>query len=296
MEALCEGLAFAHQKQVIHRDIKPSNFILSADGVLKILDFGIAKAVSGAGLDGTRVLMGTPNYMSPEQVLNTKAVDTRSDIFAVGAVFYEILTYERAFPGEYGTALDAVLHGQPEPLARFCPAIDPQIDAVVSRALCKDVQQRYQTLTEMGHAIVAIRERLSSPEKTTVIIPGLKSGDDPTISLAEIATILQEELGTPDPLLEQASEQETYPASTRRRVALWAGVALVAVTLAISGVWLFRPPASPTADRRAEGSKQPATPPPPVGGGTGQHRRPVQPSGTLPRRSHANWRHCITRQ
>ena len=77
--------------------------------------------------------MGTPNYMSPEQVLNTMGASTSSDIFAVGAVFYEILTYERAFPGEYGTALDAVLHGQPEPLARFCPAIDPQIYAVVSR-------------------------------------------------------------------------------------------------------------------------------------------------------------------
>ena len=148
MEMLASGLGYAHRQGVVHRDIKPANLMIDRYGVLKILDFGIARIEdSSATKAGTMV--GTPNYMSPEQVQG-RVLDARSDIFSVGAVFYELLSYQQAFVGEslHGI-LDQVLHVQPDPLAGICPGLDPAIVAIVTRALEKDPADRYQTLGQL---------------------------------------------------------------------------------------------------------------------------------------------------
>src|SRR5436190_7540155 len=98
MLQLCEGLAYAHRAGIIHRDIKPANIMIAGDGTLKILDFGLARILNDTNSGLTRVgaVLGTPHYMSPEQV-EGGAIDARSDIFAVGLVLYELLTYKKAF-------------------------------------------------------------------------------------------------------------------------------------------------------------------------------------------------------
>src|SRR5262249_24657838 len=137
MIALCDGLAYAHRSGVIHRDVKPSNLIVHRDsGVLKVLDFGIARTQdSSMTLAGS--IMGTPNYMSPEQVQG-KVIDHRSDVFAVGVVLYELFAHRQAFSGDTPfLVLQEIVHSTPEPLLQVDPTLDPRLDQIVARATAK---------------------------------------------------------------------------------------------------------------------------------------------------------------
>ena len=124
MEGLCSGLAHAHKTGMVHRDIKPANLMVDNDGgPLKILDFGIVR-MAGSGLTSHGVLVGTINYMSPEQITGRGTIDLRSDVFAVGAVLHEVFTYQRAFPGEMTDVLYKIVHAQPESAATLSPGLD----------------------------------------------------------------------------------------------------------------------------------------------------------------------------
>lgn len=162
LEQLSEGLAYAHRAGIVHRDIKPANLIVSRTGVLKILDFGIAR-LGRANLTMAGVMLGTLNYMSPEQITGAD-VDTRSDIFAVGTVCYEFLSNARAFPGDLQ---DGILHriitSQPPPLGGLCPGLDPRIIEIVNKALEKDPARRYQDLESLQADLVVVREALTPP-------------------------------------------------------------------------------------------------------------------------------------
>ena len=145
IESLAAGLDYAHNNGIVHRDMKPANVMIDRDDVLKILDFGIAR-VAGSGLTQIGTMLGTPNYMSPEQV-QERPVDRRSDIFAVGLVFYEILCYRQAFSGDtMHSVLTAIVRETPVPLHEVYPGIDPAIEAIIDRAIQKDPSERYQTL------------------------------------------------------------------------------------------------------------------------------------------------------
>lgn len=163
-EELCDGLSFAHKAGVVHRDIKPANAIVDAQGSLKILDFGIARFSEASGMTHAGMLIGTLNYMSPEQMTGRPA-DSRSDIFAVGAVCYELLSYRQAFPGglEDGV-LTKILQGQPEPLEKVCSDLDPEIVRIVERSLEKDPDKRYQDLIAMVRDLQRVRLRLDGLE------------------------------------------------------------------------------------------------------------------------------------
>ncbi|MDO8837155.1 MAG: protein kinase [Vicinamibacterales bacterium] len=162
LEQLSEGLAYAHRAGIVHRDIKPANLIVSRDGVLKILDFGIAR-LGRANLTMAGVMLGTLNYMSPEQITGGD-IDKRSDIFAVGSVCYEFLSNARAFPGDLQ---DGILHriitSQPPPLSGLCPGLDPRIIEIVNRALEKDPARRYQDLESLQADLTVVREALTPP-------------------------------------------------------------------------------------------------------------------------------------
>ena len=171
---ICSGLAFAHKHGIVHRDIKPANLILSRDSnILKILDFGIARA-GESGLTQVGMVIGTPNYMSPEQVRGEN-IDQRSDIFAVGLVLYELLVYKQAFEAETQPAvLMKILSDQPAPLATLDPTIDAGITTVVYRALAKNPADRYQDLGAMKADLVRIVQRLeteASDGRTMVVNP-----------------------------------------------------------------------------------------------------------------------------
>jgi predicted Ser/Thr protein kinase len=164
LEELCEGLGFAHQAGVVHRDIKPANLIVDAHGALKILDFGIARVDASPGITQIGMLIGTPSYMAPEQIQGHPA-DFRSDIFAVGAVSYELLSYRKAFPAGDDAGVFARLRSSPEPLEQMCDSLDPEIVRVVNRALDKDPSARYQDLREMGRDLRHVRLRLDRGAK-----------------------------------------------------------------------------------------------------------------------------------
>jgi serine/threonine protein kinase len=161
---LCDGLAFAHKAGIVHRDVKPANIIVEPEGSIKILDFGIAR-IAESGMTQAGMLIGTLNYMSPEQVAG-RVVDSRSDIFAVGAVFYELLRYQQAFPGGlHNGILNKILNEPPPSLETACPGLDSEVIAIVDRALQKAPESRYQDLASMRKDLERTRQRLESLPK-----------------------------------------------------------------------------------------------------------------------------------
>src|SRR5467141_770940 len=149
MEQTCSALQFAHERNVIHRDIKPANLMLTADDSVKITDFGTAKILQFGTVQQTAHVMGTPSYMSPEQVKG-RAVDGRSDIFSLGVMLYEMVTSEKPFPGQnITTVIYKIVNEDPVPPRQINPSIHAGISAVVMRALEKEPDQRYQSCREM---------------------------------------------------------------------------------------------------------------------------------------------------
>lgn len=150
-----EGLAKAHDSGVLHRDIKPANVILTNDGIVKIVDFGLAKLAGGMGVTKTDTTLGTIAYMSPEQAKG-QTLDQRSDIFSLGVVLYEMLSGQRPFRGEYDQAvIYAILNEDPEPITDLSPRIPEFLVQTVSKALEKDKEQRYGAAREVVDDLTA---------------------------------------------------------------------------------------------------------------------------------------------
>ena len=173
---LARGLAAAHARGIVHRDVKPDNVFVAADGQLKLLDFGIAKlapseAAAPHGLmdatlrpDGAATapgsVLGTPGYMSPEQVRG-ETVDARTDLFALGAVLYEMLSGQRAFPGAtFVESGYAILHEDPPPLP---PDLSPALVQVVQRCLEKEPGRRFQSASDLAFALDVLRSPVTVP-------------------------------------------------------------------------------------------------------------------------------------
>jgi len=157
MEQICEGLAYAHSKDVIHRDLKPANIHVQRSGNVKIMDFGLAR-LGASEMTRTGIIMGTPHYMSPEQVRGGK-VDARSDIFSLGAVFYELLSNHKPFDADsMHSVLFQVLEMEPDPVRKWVPDLPSAAVDLVERALNKDPSSRFAHAGEMRLAVRPIRE------------------------------------------------------------------------------------------------------------------------------------------
>ncbi|MGH8672156.1 MAG: serine/threonine protein kinase [Burkholderiales bacterium] len=187
-----EGLEYAHQQGVVHRDIKPANVMIVRDGQVKITDFGIAKMRSAEVKTSTGVVLGSPRYMSPEQVMG-KRVDNRSDIFSLGVVLYEMLTGTPPFIGSAGihALMYQITRINPKPLKVLKPDLPSMLDFIMNKALAKDLEQRYQDVKAFVNdlqecARQAQPEGINLLQKFTTPLPAAVTGDSAHPDNAEI--------------------------------------------------------------------------------------------------------------
>ncbi len=153
LRELCDGLAAAHAEGVIHRDLKPANVIVTPDQRVKLIDFGLARIADLEGMTATGMLLGTPNYMAPEQIKGG-GIDPRTDLYSLGALAYHALTGRPPFRGDTPIAVSlAQTSEQPIPPSQLRPDLSPEWDAFVLKALAKDKGQRFATAQEMRDAI-----------------------------------------------------------------------------------------------------------------------------------------------
>jgi len=150
---VCEGLSEAHRLGIVHRDLKPSNIMIDKDGNARIMDFGIARSLKGKGLTGADMMIGTPEYMSPEQV-EGKEVDQRSDIYSLGILLYEMLTGTLPFEGDTPIS---IAHKQKYESPREPKKVNPQVpdalDSVIMQCLAKDKARRFQSAEELRNGL-----------------------------------------------------------------------------------------------------------------------------------------------
>jgi serine/threonine-protein kinase len=244
MEQVCSALDFAHQHNVVHRDIKPANLMLTADDTLKITDFGTAKILQ-FGTAQTAHVMGTPSYMSPEQVKG-KPVDGRSDIFSLGVILYELMTGEKPFPGQnITTVIYKIINEDPIPPRSLDSSIHPGLSTVITRALAKDPNARFQTCADLLNALKNYHEMMS-PEATVRMAPvgaqpsagGVRSSTSPSRPPVGPAATRpnQAEVETPVHLI-SAATLEAEEASKKRGSVILSVILLGIIGFAGYRIW-----------------------------------------------------------
>src|SRR5215475_11530686 len=167
---ICRGLDYAHSNGIIHRDVKPANIMITANGTVKIMDFGIAK--SGGQVTNTGQVLGTPNYMSPEQVKG-RPLDGRSDLFSMGVILYEMLTGEKPFVGQnVTTIIYKIVNETPITPRDLDVTIHPGLSAIVARLLAKSPDERYQSGADLIHDLESYKLTAATLHaSTTAVLP-----------------------------------------------------------------------------------------------------------------------------
>jgi serine/threonine-protein kinase len=229
LQGILAGLAAAHAQGVVHRDLKPENVFLTrgTDGtfVVKVLDFGIAKVMDEAGGMGGRtragMLLGTPAYMSPEQVKDPRDVDQRADLWSAGVLFYEMLTGRAAFPAPTAYArLAAVVSMEPEPVERIDPSLAP-MSGFVARALKKNRDDRFPSALEMARALAAAAPNVVARSEGSVgRIAVMALGNVPRIVTDAPALVASSKIAAPTAAAGAGRWPSTVPAPVATTPAL----------------------------------------------------------------------------
>ncbi|HZO15772.1 MAG TPA: serine/threonine-protein kinase, partial [Polyangiaceae bacterium] len=245
----CEAIAEAHALGIVHRDIKPANLFLThkpnGKPCIKVLDFGISKLaddeVINEHITATRVLLGTPHFMAPEQMRSARRAEARSDIYALGAVLYRMLVGRPPFDAESITELSAmVMRDPPPPLASVRSDIPPEVERVVMRCLEKEPERRYPGVLELIDAL----EGKSRPDKTPPKAERVTLAQPqswPTPKTEDVTTLVREE---PSPIVSNASWGVTHDPSVRERprslrwiMPVTAAAVLLLVGGALASMW-----------------------------------------------------------
>ncbi|HVJ13343.1 MAG TPA: serine/threonine-protein kinase [Burkholderiales bacterium] len=254
---VAEGLGYAHQAGVVHRDIKPANIMVTADGPVKITDFGIARMRASADLTQTGMMLGSPKYMSPEQVIGKRA-DHRSDIFSLGVIVYEMLTGAAPFSGENITALMyQIVNFAPPAPSSVNKAVPEMLDFILAKMLAKPVEERYADAREVARDLRECERSLAVPPSASAAArpAGLASGADPELVTTHAKTVVmvQEVNRTrqQDKATEDAASAAAHgvshsfdSAEATQRLASLTGAATVPMTATQAIGAIPRPPAS----------------------------------------------------
>ena len=180
----CRGLHYAHQHGVIHRDVKPANVMVLEDGLVKLVDFGIAR-VGSTSMTRTGMVLGTPTYMAPEQIRGAP-VDARSDVFSIGVICYELLTYISPFSAEdVPTILYKIMNETPASLIGILPNCPPELDRVVMRAIAKDREERYQSAEDFAFDLQQLSDSVGRHMLDVYVLEGQRSFEAGNLTLAK---------------------------------------------------------------------------------------------------------------
>ena len=267
---ICEGLGFAHRRGLVHRDIKPANIFITDDGLVKLLDFGLARMVTSE-LTASNMMLGTLNYMAPEQVRGERT-DHRADIFSFGVVLYEILSGRKAFQGDsFATTLYKILQDVPEPLQNIDARLPHEVVRLVERAIAKNKEERYRDLSELAHDLALHRQHLSLSDSDTMEIPVPAAFRSPAAAAGRRPDSGHRPKSAPRTLapseptaLSDAPTTVTAPVAIRRR-SRRPMIAAIAVVLALTAAvaWLARrDEAAPAQTTTATVRPAPAEPTP----------------------------------
>ncbi|WIY04384.1 Stk1 family PASTA domain-containing Ser/Thr kinase [Amycolatopsis mongoliensis] len=222
MADVCAALDFSHRHGIVHRDVKPANVMITKNGAVKVMDFGIARAMHDgqSAMTQTAAVIGTAQYLSPEQARG-ESVDARSDVYAAGCVLYELITGEPPFTGDSPVAV-AYQHVRedPNPPSSVNPAVAPELDAVVLKALAKGPANRYQSAAEMRSDLV----RTLSGQRPAA--PMVMSEDERT-------QVMNADRRQPQRYEEYDAPDDEDPKAKRRRRAILAALAAVFVLGAV---------------------------------------------------------------
>jgi len=268
MSSLLSALDYSHRLAVIHRDIKPANIMLTAEGEVKVADFGIA-GLESSTLTRTGMMMGTPSHMAPEQLLGQRA-DARADVFSAGGVLYQLLTGQRPFHGTLASVMHQVAWVDPEMPSARNPEVPPAFDAVVAKAMAKRPEDRYQSAVAFRDAIRAVFRGLDETRRHSI---SATSGAKAQAATATPAVDAPSNASAPASVSPRAASDPTIPliqpprrdgskrARGGRRWTLIGGIAagLVAIGVALG---VLKPQgqesARPEAKPQAEAARAPA--------------------------------------
>ncbi len=247
MDQVLNALSYAHQQNVIHRDIKPANIILTPQGLIKVMDFGIARSGQDRSLTMTGTTLGSLSYMSPEQVKG-EATDARSDIYSVGITLYEMVTGQRPFQAHSDYSIMAAhVKEVPRPPIELQQALSPELNEIILMAIAKDPAQRFQTAEAFRNALsnipvgtgaIAGTPAVVSPDAVTATlnVPVINAASQPTTPantpLAARATSIPVSATPPMPI--------PQPSSTHRGLYMTLGALVVLVGLVLAGIYVPR--------------------------------------------------------